>query len=71
MAMKTLDLHGIRHGEVDKMVEDFVLANDTPLRVITGNSPTMINIVQTVCERHNLKQDRENDYNLGSRIIVG
>ena len=67
--MKTLDLHGIRHAEVDEMVEDFIVANETPLRIITGNSPKMISIVREVCKRHNLKEDRENDYNLGSRII--
>ena len=41
-----LDLHGIKHSEVDRLVENFVLLNETPMRIITGNSDRMINIVQ-------------------------
>jgi hypothetical protein len=39
--MKTLDLHGIRHKDVPRQVENFVLTNDTPMRIIIGNSGTM------------------------------
>ena len=40
-----LDLHGIRHKEVDRLVENFVLLNNTPMRIITGNSHRMRQIV--------------------------
>ena len=35
-----LDLHGVRHGDVEVIVEDFVLTNQEqlPLIVICGNS---------------------------------
>ncbi len=42
-----LDLHGIRHYEVQVMVQDFVLNNQSelPLIVICGNSAKMIDLV--------------------------
>ena len=48
-----LDLHGIRHYEVDRLVENFILMNQKllPLTIICGNSPTMINLVETVIKR--------------------
>ena len=36
--MKKLDLHGVRHSEVDRLVENFVLLNNPPLEIITGHS---------------------------------
>ncbi len=39
--MKSLDLHGVRHMEVERLVENFVLLEDFPVRIITGNSPGM------------------------------
>ena len=47
-----LDLHGIRHDEVDRLVENFVLLNETPLNIITGNSTMMRELVVEVLERH-------------------
>jgi hypothetical protein len=48
-----LDLHCIRHHEVDRMVENFILMNQNslPLTIICGNSKTMIDLVNTVVER--------------------
>jgi hypothetical protein len=44
-----LDLHGVRHADVQDIVEDFVLTNqdEIPLIVICGNSAKMIEIVST------------------------
>ena len=39
--MKTLDLHGVRHLEVERIIENFVLLNKPPLTIITGNSEFM------------------------------
>ena len=48
-----LDLHGIRHSEVDRLVENFIYLNQSsmPLKIICGNSNTMIKLVQEVIER--------------------
>ena len=42
---KTLDLHGVRHADVERLVENFVLLNEPPLTIITGNSHRMQEIV--------------------------
>ena len=42
-----LDLHGVRHKEVERIVENFVLLNEPPLEIITGNSNKMEDIVLT------------------------
>ena len=55
---KTLDLHGIRHGEVDRLVENFVLLNEAPIRIITGNSHKMRDIVTEVLDRHNMEYEQ-------------
>ena len=49
----TLDLHSVRHHEVDRMVENFILMNQNnlPLTIICGNSKTMIYLVNKVVER--------------------
>lgn len=57
--MTKLDLHGVRHSEVHKLVEDFILMNqgEFPLEIICGNSGKMIKLVHEVtdkleCETH-------------------
>lgn len=47
-----LDLHGVRHPDVDREVENFVLLNQTPMKVITGNSSKMRDLVKDVLMRH-------------------
>lgn len=52
-----LDLHGVKHADVEQMVEDYVLLNETPLRIITGNSQPMKDIVRKVLLKHQFKFD--------------
>jgi len=47
-----LDLHGIKHENVNRVVENFVLLNETPLNIITGNSTMMRELVVEVLEKH-------------------
>ena len=48
-----LDLHGVRHSDVEVVVEDFVLNNQQqlPLIVICGNSSKMIDIVSKTLKK--------------------
>ena len=48
-----LDLHGVRHSDVEVAVEDFVLNNqqELPLIVICGNSSKMIDIVSKTLKK--------------------
>jgi hypothetical protein len=55
--MNKLDLHGVRHQEVDRMVENFILMNQgkLPLTIVCGNSGKMIDLVNAVVRRINVK----------------
>ena len=48
-----LDLHGVRHSDVEVAVEDFVLTNQQqlPLIGICGNSSKMIDIVSNTLKK--------------------
>jgi len=67
--METLDLHGVHHSSVQSEVEHFLLSYQTPLKIITGNSIRMKELVMQILERHDFRFDYESDYNLGSLII--
>ena len=56
MKLNSLDLHGIRHHEVDLLVENFVYLNqeDMPLRIICGNSQRMINLAEESLISHSI-----------------
>ena len=56
--LKQLDLHGIRHEDVDRLVENFVLLNNTPIRIITCNSNRMTELVVDVLDRHDITYER-------------
>ena len=53
MKLNSLDLHGIRHHEVDLIVENFIYLNqeECPLLIICGNSQKMISLVVKVLNR--------------------
>lgn len=59
-----LDLHGIRHYDVDRLVENFILMNQDqlPLNIICGNSQTMIDIALNVIARIDCKEVSMNRY---------
>jgi hypothetical protein len=50
-----LDLHGVRHKDVETTVEDFVLLRKPPIKIITGNSKTMKEIVEKTLHKHGYK----------------
>ena len=52
--IKELNLHGVKHEDVDRIVENFVLLNNPPLTIITGNSQKMSEMVREVLVRHYL-----------------
>lgn len=58
MATKELDLHGVRHTYARVLVENFVLLNNPPLTIITGNSDRMRDIVESVCNEHRVGYER-------------
>ena len=52
-----LDLHGVRHYQVDDIVIDFIYKYQTllPLIIICGNSSKMIEIVENILQDNNIK----------------
>jgi hypothetical protein len=50
--MKELDLHGLKHYDVRDVVENFILINDTPFRIVTGRSDKMRELVETTLKKH-------------------
>lgn len=48
-----LDLHGVRHSDVDRLVENFIYLNqnEIPLTIICGNSNTMMQLARDVVNR--------------------
>ena len=52
-----LDLHGLRHYQVDDIVIDFIYKyqNLLPLIIICGNSSKMIEIVGNTLQNNNIK----------------
>jgi hypothetical protein len=43
--MKTLDLHGDSHESVEQKVHTFVFNNELPVKIVTGKSEKMREIV--------------------------
>ena len=58
MKIKELDLHKVKHEDVDRLVENFVLLNNPPLTIITGKSETMQKLVRTVLNRHDINYEQ-------------
>ena len=56
--MKTLDLHGVRHEDVERLLENFILLNEAPLQVITGNSTYMQSKLESFCSKHHINYER-------------
>jgi DNA-nicking Smr family endonuclease len=71
--MVEIDLHGFKHSEVEDKLANWVILQynegNFPLRIITGNSKKMKNIVHRVSERYNFTTGEPLDSNPGVLII--
>lgn len=70
--MTQLDLHGLSHEEVWDVVENFVLMNseELPLRIITGYSDRMKELVQGVLDSYNYIYESP-AHNGGEIVVIG
>ena len=66
--MKSIDLHGIKHKAVEKVVTNAICAYQIPFRIITGNSKRMKQLVNEVLEYFDLNS-REEIGNSGCLIV--
>ena len=70
--MKTLDLHNIQHEAAESLVYNFVMANidHMPVRIITGKSTYMQNIVIQAINEAKFGYHYDMFENWGSLIIT-
>ena len=43
---KQIDLHRVKHEEVKKIIEEYIMQKSLPIRIITGHSSRMREIVE-------------------------
>jgi hypothetical protein len=68
---RILDLHGIRHHEVDRIVENFIFLTEYPHEIITGNSADMHRIVKDVLDRNGFLYEIGDIKNKGYIKVLG
>tara|TARA_Y100000590_G_scaffold2992_1_gene3981 strand:+ start:1159 stop:1377 length:219 start_codon:yes stop_codon:yes gene_type:complete len=70
--MEKLDLHGVRHHEVDLMVENFIFLNqeEIPLTIICGSSSKMVELVKTVLDRTGTEYVEGKGLDFGRIMVV-
>ena len=69
----TVDLHGKRHHQVEKILEKKLLNGKKDYlktEIITGNSEPMRQIVHDFLDEHDFKYV-VTEWNMGSTVIVG
>tara|TARA_B100000927_G_scaffold278972_1_gene262162 strand:- start:969 stop:1184 length:216 start_codon:yes stop_codon:yes gene_type:complete len=68
--MKQLDLHGTRHSAAEERTRMFLNFVELPCEIITGNSPTMKEIVRKLVAEYGWHCYEKDNYNHGTLIIV-
>lgn len=68
--IKTLDLHGMNYDQAENAVTNFVLLENFPVQIITGNSVGMKDLVFGILKKHGFYYYFKDWYNLGCLIII-
>jgi len=68
--MERLDLHGITHEKAEALVYNFLFSNDLPVKVITGKSEPMQNIVKKIVGENGMGWHYERSSNFGCLIVT-
>ena len=69
-AMRTLDLHGVRHENADEKVRKFLNFVELPCNIITGKSPEMKKIVEDIVIEYGWQCRPPNGFNLGAFVVT-
>lgn len=70
MSLDTLDLHRIKHQDVEERVARFLNWVELPCRIITGDSSKMKTIVKKMVDKYGYHCYHESALNYGSFIVV-
>jgi hypothetical protein len=65
----TLDLHGVKHEDVEGIVEEFICMNEGTVKIITGYSHQMKMHVNKVLKKYDMKSRPERLVNEGALIV--
>ena len=67
----TLDLHGLRHHEIEIKVENFIFLNqeEFPLTIICGNSDKMVSLATKTLNKHGCDYRKGAGFNYGKIVI--
>lgn len=66
-----LDLHGVKHIDVDRLVENHIFMTDYPHKIITGNSAEMHRLARNVLDRHGFRYEIGDINNKGYFLVLG
>lgn len=67
----SLDLHGKKHQDVDRLVENHIFLTPLPHNIITGNSAEMHQLAKAVLDRHSFKYEIGDINNKGYIRVLG
>jgi len=68
--MEELDLHGIRHHQVDELVRRFLNFVEIPCQIITGHSTEMKSLVDNIVREYGWHTSEKDSYNTGTLIVT-
>ena len=73
MKNKKLDLHGIRHEDVNSLVENFILQyqEEMPLEIVYGNSPPMRFLVESCLDNMGFSYNDGYESPYGRLLVIG
>lgn len=68
---RKLDLHGIKHVDVERIVENYIHLTEYPHDIITGNSEEMHRIVKLVLDEYDFRYEIGDINNKGYIRVLG
>lgn len=68
--MRVLDLHGVKHENVDESLRKFLNFVELPCKIIVGNSEVMKSLVKGVLNDYDWDFHEESTHNPGTLVVV-
>ena len=68
---RKLDLHGIKHADVERIVENYIFLTKYPHDIITGNSGEMHRIVKSILDENDFRYEVGDINNKGYIRVLG